>query len=125
MGKTAGWMKKEAGEDWMVNPDYTKQIAEELTNRGNQIISYDQYKIVTNYKIQDKVLNNLSIKVFEGSYEGFFILQPFTSKGSQLAIIDGKTAQEALDNMDGFIFTNFFGNILNEYSKNQKPKTSV
>jgi hypothetical protein len=100
MGKKAGWIKT-AGEDWMVNETYTKQITDELIKRGDEVVSSDSNKAVVNHKIDGKVIKGLMIRVWEGSYEGWFILNMFNASTNQmLGMVDGQTALEAIDNMD-------------------------
>jgi hypothetical protein len=100
MGRKAGWIKT-AGEDWMVNETYTKQIAEELLKRGDEVISYDSNKVIVNHKVAGKVVNGLMIRVWEGSYESYFILNIFNSATNKMiGMSDGENAVEAINNMD-------------------------
>lgn len=90
---------KIAGEDWLVNKDFTNQVILELTNMGDDILSSNDYSVTINHKIGNKTLKGLIIKVFEGSYEHDFILQAF-NQSKMLTMSDGKSVAEAIKNMD-------------------------
>jgi len=107
MGKQAGWIKT-AGEDWMLNEDYTRQIAEVLRKNNDKIISVDNAgKIVVDHILMDTktgskaLVSGLMIRVFEGSNEGFFTLNIFKADTNEmLTMCEGATAVEAIENMD-------------------------
>lgn len=90
---------KTAGEDWMINAEYSQAITDELRNRGDEIISSDRYRVEVRHKMGDRIIP-LSIRVHEGSGYGDYVLMIFNSGGQEITLADGDSAVSAINNMD-------------------------
>jgi hypothetical protein len=106
IGRTARWTKtaktqKTASEDSFINETYVQQVADELKRRGDDVVQIkDYHKIIVNHLISpSKILRGLEIKVFEKDNSGKIELYA-SINGRILAIIDGTTPANAIDNMN-------------------------
>jgi len=98
VGKKAGWMKK-AGSDWFVNREYTQNIANTLKTKGYKTEIIEDHIVTTSYPVSENKSIPLKIQVFQDEYSNGYVLIAY-SGDNQIAMPDGDTAEEAINNLD-------------------------